>query len=47
MTRRHLKDLTANEVVGIVYSYLKENLIMKDVAAKYHISARLVGKLVK
>ena len=46
MSKRHLKDLSANEIVGIVYSNLKDFLPMKDIAAKYHISASLVGRLV-
>ena len=46
MSKRNLKQLTADERVGVIYSYLKEHLLMKDVAAKYHISATLVGKLV-
>ena len=47
MSRRHLKQLTADERVGIVHSYLEEHLFMKDVAAKYHISIGLVSRLVK
>ena len=46
MSKRNLKQLTADERVGVIYSYLEEHLLMKDVASKYHISATLVGKLV-
>ena len=46
MSRRHLKDLSADERIGIIHSYLEEHLFMKDVAAKYHISVGLVGRLV-
>ena len=46
MSRRHLKHLSADERVNIIYCYLQEHLSMKDVAAKYHISSGLVGRLV-
>ena len=46
MKKRHLKNLSADEQVDIIHSYLMEHLKMNDIASRHHISARLVGRLV-
>ena len=47
MKKRNLKQLTANERVTIIHGSIKHLHSFKDIAAQHHVSASLVGRLVK
>ena len=47
MKKRHLKDLSAAECIDVVYTVKSDKRTYKDVAAQYHLSPTLVGRLVK
>ena len=45
MKKRHLKALAVEDRVAIAKEYLEDKRPMADVAAKYHVSSGLAGRI--